>query len=83
MARSQMPVSAAAFNAMLTAAAWHDKASYAVIATQDHALRPELGRWMARRARSKVTEIDASHAVQISHPRAVARVIEAAALAVK
>src|SRR5437016_14397575 len=32
MARSQMPVSGAAFNAKLTAAAWRDKPSYAIVA---------------------------------------------------
>jgi hypothetical protein len=38
---------------------------------------------MAARAGSKVTELKASHAVHISQPRAVARVIEAAARAIK
>ena len=50
MAHSQMPVSGAAFNAKLTAAAWRDKPSYAIIGTQDRALNPELARWMANRA---------------------------------
>jgi len=79
MARSQMPVSGAAFHAKLTAAAWRDKPSYAIVATEDRALNPELARWMAKRAGSSVTEIKASHAVHISHPRDVARVIETAA----
>jgi pimeloyl-ACP methyl ester carboxylesterase len=83
MARSQMPVSGAAFKARLTAAAWRDKPSYAIIATQDRALNPESARWMAERAGSKVTVVKASHAVHISHPRDVARVIETAARAVK
>jgi len=83
MARSQMPVSGAAFNAKLTAAAWRDKPSYAIVATQDRALNPELARWMAKRAGSKVTVLKASHAVHISHPRDVARVIETAARAVR
>jgi pimeloyl-ACP methyl ester carboxylesterase len=83
MARSQMPVLGAAFNAKLTAAAWRDKPSYAIIATQDRALNPEIARWMAKRAGSKVTLVKASHAVHISQPRAVARVIQTAARAVK
>jgi pimeloyl-ACP methyl ester carboxylesterase len=83
MARSQMPVSGAAFNVKLSGAAWRDKPSYAIIATQDRALSPEIARWMAKRARSKVTLVKASHAVHISHPRAVARVIETAARAAK
>jgi pimeloyl-ACP methyl ester carboxylesterase len=83
MAHSQMPVSDAAFKAKLTAAAWHDKPSYAIIASQDRALDPEIARRMARRAGSKVTVVQASHAVHISHPGAVARVIETAARAVR
>jgi pimeloyl-ACP methyl ester carboxylesterase len=38
MARSQMPVFGAAFDAKLTAAAWHDKPSYAVLITQPRAV---------------------------------------------
>jgi hypothetical protein len=83
MARSQMPVSGAAFSARLTTAAWHDKPSYAIIATRDRALDPQRARWMVKRAGSKVIEVEASHAVLISQPRAVARVIETAARAVK
>lgn len=83
MARSQVPVAGAAFGAKLTAAAWRDKPSYAIIATQDHALDPRRAQWMAERAGSTVTTIKASHAVYISQPRAVARVIETAARAVE
>ena len=83
MAHSQMPVSGAAFNAKLTAAAWRDKPSYAIVATQDRALNPEIARRMYKRSGAKVTEIKASHAVHISQPRAVADVIEAAARAAK
>jgi len=83
MARSQMPVAGAAFSVRLTVAAWRDKPSYAIIATEDRALDPEIARRMATRAGSKVTLVKASHAVHISHPREVARVIEAAARAVK
>lgn len=83
MAHSQMPVSGAAFNSKLTVAAWRDKPSYAIIATEDRALNPEIARRMAERAGSKVTVIKASHAVHLSHPGAVARVIETAARDVK
>jgi hypothetical protein len=38
---------------------------------------------MAKRAGSKVTVLKGSHFIHISHPRAVARVIETAARAVK
>jgi pimeloyl-ACP methyl ester carboxylesterase len=83
MAHSQMPVLGAVFNTKLAAAAWHDKPSYAIIATQDRELNPEFAQRMAKRAGSKVTMVKASHMVHISHPRAVARVIETAARAIE
>jgi pimeloyl-ACP methyl ester carboxylesterase len=81
MAHSQVPVAAAAFDAPVTVAAWHDKPSYGIIATADHALNPALARRMYARSGAKVTEIKASHLVYVSHPGAVARVIETAARA--
>jgi pimeloyl-ACP methyl ester carboxylesterase len=83
MAISQMPVSGAAFDAPVAVAAWHDKRSYGIVATQDRALNPELERWMYKRSGAKMTEIKASHAVYLSKPRAVADVIEAAARAAR
>ena len=83
MAHAQMPVAGAAFSVKMPAAAWHDKPSYAVIATQDRALDMQRAKWMATRAGSRVTFINASHAVLISQPRVVAGVIEAAARSVQ
>lgn len=83
MADSQMPVAAAAFDAPVTVAAWHDKPSYGIVTTADRVLNPVLARWMYKRSGTKVSEIKASHMVYISHPDAVARVIETAARAVK
>ena len=60
-------------------AAWRTKPSYAILATQDHVVSPQLQRWMYQRSGSKVTEVDASHAVFISQPAMVAQVIETAA----
>lgn len=83
MADSQMPVAAAAFDTAVTVAAWHDKPTYGIVATDDRVLNPKLARWMYKRSRAKVSEVKASHLVYISHPDAVARVIETAARAVK
>jgi len=83
MAVSQVPNTAAAFGAQVWVAAWRDKPSYGIVATEDRALNPELQRWMYKRAGAKVTDIKASHAVYISQPEAVAKVIEEAALSVK
>ncbi len=79
MANSQMPIAAAAFDAPVTVAAWRTKPSYAIIATADRALNPDLARWMYKRSGAQVTEIKGSHLVHISRPDAVARVIETAA----
>jgi pimeloyl-ACP methyl ester carboxylesterase len=83
MARSQMPILGAAFNSKLSVAAWHDKPSYAIIATEDRSLDSGAARRMANRAGSKVTVIKGGHLIHISQPRAVARVIETAARAVR
>jgi pimeloyl-ACP methyl ester carboxylesterase len=79
LARSQMPVAAAAFDATVTSAAWRSKPSFAIIATQDRALNPRLARWMYDRSGARVTEIKGSHLVYISQPQQVAAVIERAA----
>ncbi len=78
-----MPVAAAAFDAAMTVAAWREKPSYGIVATADRALNPMLARWMYKRSGAKITEINASHAVYISHPGAVASVIERAARSVR
>jgi pimeloyl-ACP methyl ester carboxylesterase len=82
MANAQMPVAAAAFDAPVTVAAWHDKPSFGIIATADRALNPKLARWMYTRSGAKITEINGSHLVYVSQPSAVASVIETAALSV-
>ena len=79
LADSQQQLAEKALGAPVSAAAWRIKPSYAILTTQDHVISPELQRWMYQRSAAKVTEVSASHAVFISHPDAVARVIEAAA----
>ncbi len=81
LAQAQMPIAAAAFDVPVKVAAWHDKSSYGVIATDDLELNPALAHWMYERSGTKVTEIKGSHMVIVSQPRAVARVIETAARA--
>jgi pimeloyl-ACP methyl ester carboxylesterase len=83
MAASQVPTSVKAFTTNITSPAWKAKPSYAIVATDDRAINPELERFMYKRSNSVTTEIKASHAVYISQPRAVADVIERAAHDVK
>jgi pimeloyl-ACP methyl ester carboxylesterase len=81
MAHSQAILAKAAGAAPVTAAAWHQKKSWALVATLDHNLNPDLERSMAKRAGSETTEVPASHAVYVSKPDDVARLIERAARA--
>lgn len=79
MAISQVFASQKAFSTPATRVAWHEKPVFAIVSTQDKALNPDLERWMYQRAGAAVTEINASHAVYMSKPQAVADVIEKAA----
>ncbi len=67
--------------APVTTAAWHQKKSWALVATHDHNINPDLERSMAKRAGSKTIEVPGSHAVYVSKPKDVARLIERAAQA--
>lgn len=79
LAHAQRPTATAAFTAKLSVAAWRIKPVWAIVARQDRTLSPDLMRFMYARSKAKVTELDASHAVYISRPAAVAEVIEKAA----
>ena len=79
LADSQAQLAQKAVGAPVSVAAWRTKPSYALLTTQDHVVSPQLQRWMYQRSGAKVTEVSASHAVYMSQPAAVARVIEAAA----
>ncbi|MGW4380994.1 alpha/beta fold hydrolase [Kitasatospora sp. NPDC004531] len=76
----QRPVAERVFSDVPTAAAWHDKPSWALVTGADRALPPEVQRFTARRAGARVTELaEASHAVIVSRPSAVADLIHDAA----
>lgn len=79
MAASQKPLHNSTFAATLPVAAWKTIPSYFVLPTDDLTINPDLHRFVAKRAGSKVTEIKASHVVFISHAKEVAKVIEQAA----
>jgi pimeloyl-ACP methyl ester carboxylesterase len=79
MARSQVLPAVQTAGAAVTQAAWKTKPSWAIVSSADRTVNPELERYMAKRAGSKVTEINGSHATFIVHPAEVAKVIEQAA----
>jgi pimeloyl-ACP methyl ester carboxylesterase len=63
----------------ITNAAWKSKPSFAVVATDDKSIVPDIQRNMYRRSNTKMTEVKGSHAVYISQPEKVGAVIVEAA----
>lgn len=60
-------------------AAWHTKPSYFVVASRDRMIDPQLQETMAKHIGATVVRIDGSHVPMLSHPKAVADAIVAAA----
>jgi pimeloyl-ACP methyl ester carboxylesterase len=83
MADSQMFVAVECLQTPVAVAAWHEKPSYAIVATEDRSLSPDLQRFMYGRSKAKITELAGSHAIYISQPEAVAAVILTAATEAK
>jgi pimeloyl-ACP methyl ester carboxylesterase len=75
LAAAQMPLDVAALSDPSGPPAWREIPSWYLIATQDQIIPPELARTMAERAGATLEEIDASHAVLLSQPAAVADLI--------
>jgi pimeloyl-ACP methyl ester carboxylesterase len=81
MAATQRPIAASALEDVATKAAWKTIPSWTLVTTQDLAIPADSMRFMAARADSTTVEIDASHAVTVSQPGAVADLIDTAARA--
>lgn len=79
LARSQAMSNAANLEHKVDAAAWREKPSWAVIATEDRIIAPELQRRMAERAGSAVVTIENGHMLPMTNPEAVAEVVARAA----
>ena len=80
MYASQGAFYAKGFVAPITKAAWNDKPTYGLVATEDKSIAPEIQRNMYKRSNTKVTEIKGSHVIYMSQPEAVAKVIIEAAV---
>jgi len=81
MAASQVPWGVAALTGAVTEASWKNKPSWYLVAQDDKMIPPAAQRAMSRRAGSTVVEVPGSHAVYVSRPADVARLIEQAAKA--
>src|SRR5687768_3815280 len=83
MADSQVPWGIDALNGTVTEAAWRNKPSWYLIATDDKMIPPAAQELMSKRAGSTVAQTRGSHAGYVSQPQAVAALIEKAANAVR
>jgi len=81
MAAAQKPIIGNVFGATVAHASWKTIPSFYLVSQQDRALNPDLERFYAKRMGAKTVEVNASHVSFVSHPDAVARLIEQAASA--
>ncbi|WP_439615154.1 alpha/beta fold hydrolase [Shinella sp.] len=79
MADSQVPWGVEALAGEVTVPAWKEKPSWYLVATEDHMIPVEAQRNMAKRAGATTVDQAGSHAVYVSQPEAVAKLIEDAA----
>jgi pimeloyl-ACP methyl ester carboxylesterase len=79
MADSQVPWGVNALNGAIGEPAWKAKPSWYLLTTDDKMIPPDAQRQMANRAGAMIVEVKSSHAVFVSHPQAVAALIEKAA----
>jgi len=79
MADAQVPWGVEALGGSISAPAWKSKPSWYLVAADDRMIPPPAQRLMAKRAGATVVEVAGSHAIYVSQPAAVARLIVEAA----
>jgi pimeloyl-ACP methyl ester carboxylesterase len=79
MADSQVPWGVNALTGAVTEPAWKSKRSWYLVTTDDNMIPPPVQRQMAKRAGATVAEEKGSHAIYVSQPQAVIKLIEQAA----
>jgi pimeloyl-ACP methyl ester carboxylesterase len=75
---TQHPLAAAIFGEMAGPAGWRSIPSYFAVSALDQAISPDLERFFAARMGAKTVELASSHVSLISHPHAIAALIERA-----
>src|SRR4029077_19377665 len=83
MADSQVPWGMGAISGAISEPAWRAKPSWYLVTTEDRMIPPDAQRAMSKRAGSTVVEVKGSHAIYVSQPGAVAKLIEEAARGAK
>lgn len=79
MADSQVPWGVQALGGQVTVPAWKSKPSWYLVTMDDHMIPQQAQHMMAKRAGATVVETAGSHAIYVSKPAVVAKVIEQAA----
>jgi pimeloyl-ACP methyl ester carboxylesterase len=80
MAVAQRPLAYASLATPSEIAAWNDKPNHYVVSMADKVIKPDVQLFFADRMGAKVTKIDSSHVVHLSHPEKVANAIMRAAV---
>jgi pimeloyl-ACP methyl ester carboxylesterase len=75
LAATQRPAAAAGFAEVSGTPAWKTIPSWYLVARQDRAIPPAAERSMAKRAKAHTVEVNAPHAVYLTDPGAVTRLI--------
>ena len=83
MADSQVPWAVEALSGAVSEPAWKTKPSWYLVAADDKMIPPPAQRFMSERAGATVVEAPGSHAIYVSQPEAVAKLIEEAAEGVR
>jgi pimeloyl-ACP methyl ester carboxylesterase len=76
---AQVPINMSVFATPVKNAAWREKPTWAVIATEDKSFDQAMLQHMATRAGAKITNVSASHALYVTQAGVVADTIVAAA----
>jgi pimeloyl-ACP methyl ester carboxylesterase len=82
MADAQVPWGIEALAGAITEPAWKHKPTWYLVATEDKMIPPAAQGFMSKRAGAEVVEQQGSHSVYVSHPEAVAALVEKAAKSV-
>jgi pimeloyl-ACP methyl ester carboxylesterase len=79
IAASQRPISGAIFTEPMGKPAWSQIKSWYLLTQKDKALLPKVQKFMAERAKSKISAVDSGHGPHVTHANKVTKtIIEAA-----
>ena len=76
---AQQPLAGSAFSDVMGVPAWKSLPTWYLVSTNDEAIPPEAEMQFAKRMGANVIEVPSSHVPMVSHPDAVAELIDTAA----